>query len=79
MFLPMISIPKLGGDPELISLNKAVSQGTLDALSDLLLVPIVASRIEAPVADLDRIVDDLVADLIGYFPEAKTHSWHLVA
>ena len=79
MLLPMIGIPKLRGDPELISLNEAVSQGTLDALSDLLLVPIVASRIEAPVADLDRIVDDLVADLIRYFPEAKTHSWHLVA
>jgi hypothetical protein len=79
MLLAMISIPKLGSDPELFSLHYTVINGSFDALAHLLLITIVASRVETSVTGLNCIIHDSITGVFGDLPEAETHSWHSVA
>jgi hypothetical protein len=51
---PLVAVPQLGGDEELVARNS----GCRDRLTDARLVLIDARRVDVPLADLERIAND---------------------
>lgn len=69
----------LGGQEDLLALNETVLEGPGEAVTTLLLVSVVASTVELPVAVLDGLVDG-VGSLLGVeLPGAHTDDGHLLA
>lgn len=78
VLLLVVSAPELGGDKEILALDKTVLDSHGDTLSDGLLVLVVAGAVNQTVADLDRVVDCLGSILGVDFPAAETNHGHLV-
>lgn len=73
------SVPQLGDDEKILSLDEALRDGAFDALTDLLLVTVVTSTVEESVASLNSLEDGLRAHVLANLPEAEAKEWHLIA
>ncbi len=69
VLLLVVGIPKLRSHEQVLSLDKAVVEGSLDTLTDFLLIAVVTGSVQASVTDLNGVVDDLGDDVSGDLPE----------
>ena len=56
MFPLVVVVPQLGGDEDVLALDKAFFDGSLDTLAGFFLVLIVVCTIEETIADFDGLV-----------------------
>lgn len=56
MLLAVVVVPQLGGDENVLALDKAFLDGSLDALAGFLLVLVVICTIEETIANFNRLV-----------------------
>jgi len=70
VFFRVVSIPKFGGDPQILSSAQAVVDRLANALTDLDFVAVVAREVEVSVSDLDGFVGDPRGVGVFNLPEA---------
>jgi len=73
VFLGMESIPELGSNPDVFTLDEASINGLLNAITSLLLVAVVSSTVQETVAGLDGVKDGVGALRLGNLPETKAN------
>ena len=74
MLGPVIGIPQLGSDPELITRAESLLQGLLHAVAHLGLVPIVTGTIEMAISGRNRLLDEPRYYLVLDFPHAESET-----
>ena len=63
------SVPQFGNDEDILSLDQALIDGSLETLPGLVLVGVIARRVEHPVPRLDGLVDRLRTCILRDLPE----------
>jgi hypothetical protein len=71
--LSVLGIPEVAGDKEILSLDDALINGSLDALTAFFLVTIYSCLINQSVAQLDGVVNAISAFCLIDLPASKTN------
>ena len=65
----LVRVPKLANDEQLLPLNEALIQGSLQSLAGFVLISVIACRIKHSKARLDGLINGVGTDIIGNLPE----------